>query len=148
MCKPTACGLVVRLPGCRPRGPGFYFRRCQIFWVAVDLERGPLSPCENTWGDTWTKSSGSGLENWDSRPQGILHADHATPLSPQTLALNFASKWRSTVGIVRLRTKSHGVCFFLYGKCGFGKAISFILSIVSMYVQDHACIIYIYIYKH
>jgi hypothetical protein len=25
------CGLVVRLPGCRPRGPGFDFRHCQIF---------------------------------------------------------------------------------------------------------------------
>jgi hypothetical protein len=25
------CGLVVRLPGCRPRGLGFYSQRCQIF---------------------------------------------------------------------------------------------------------------------
>jgi hypothetical protein len=25
------CGLVVRLPGCRPRGPGFDSRNCQIF---------------------------------------------------------------------------------------------------------------------
>jgi hypothetical protein len=37
----------------------------QIFWVAVGLERGPLSPCESKWGATSKKSSGSGLENWD-----------------------------------------------------------------------------------
>jgi hypothetical protein len=37
------CGLVVRLPGRRPRGPGFDFRRYQIFYVAVGLELGPLS---------------------------------------------------------------------------------------------------------
>jgi hypothetical protein len=35
--------------------------------------------------------------------------DHATPLYPQKLALNFVDKWRSSVGIVRLRTKGHGV---------------------------------------
>jgi hypothetical protein len=37
------CGLVVRLPRCRPGGPGFDSLHCQIFWVAVGLERGPLS---------------------------------------------------------------------------------------------------------
>jgi hypothetical protein len=31
----------------------------------VCLKRGPLNPCENKWGATWKKSSGSGLENWD-----------------------------------------------------------------------------------
>jgi hypothetical protein len=48
-----------------PRGPGFDSRRYQIFWAALGLERGPLSPCEDKWGATWKKSSGSGLENWD-----------------------------------------------------------------------------------
>jgi hypothetical protein len=37
------CGLVVRVPGYWSRGPGFDFRRYQIFWEIVDLERGPLS---------------------------------------------------------------------------------------------------------
>jgi hypothetical protein len=31
----------------------------------VGLERGLLSPCEDKWGATWKKISGSGLENWD-----------------------------------------------------------------------------------
>jgi hypothetical protein len=57
--------LVVSLPDSKPRGPGFGFRPCQIFWVTVDLERGPLSPCGDKWGATWKKSSRSGLENWD-----------------------------------------------------------------------------------
>jgi hypothetical protein len=37
------CSPVFRLPGCRIRGPGFDSRLCQIFCVAVGLERGPLS---------------------------------------------------------------------------------------------------------
>jgi hypothetical protein len=36
------CHLVVRVPGCKPRGPGIDFRRYQMFCVAVGLERGPL----------------------------------------------------------------------------------------------------------
>jgi hypothetical protein len=44
---------------------GFDSRRYQIFWVAVGLDRSPLSPCDSKWVATWKKSSGSGLENWD-----------------------------------------------------------------------------------
>jgi hypothetical protein len=84
-----------KVHGCRPRGPRFDSQGCQIFWVAVGLEWGPLSPCEDKWGATWKKSSGSGLEYWDQRPWGIHRADHATPLYPQKLALNFTEKWRS-----------------------------------------------------
>jgi hypothetical protein len=41
--KDRLCGLVVRVPGCYPRGPGFDTRRYQIFCLAAGLERGPLS---------------------------------------------------------------------------------------------------------
>jgi hypothetical protein len=37
------CGLVVRVPVYRSRGPGFDSRRYQILWEVVDLERGLLS---------------------------------------------------------------------------------------------------------
>jgi hypothetical protein len=37
------CDLVVRVSGCRSRGPGFDFRPYQIFCEVGDLERGPLS---------------------------------------------------------------------------------------------------------
>jgi hypothetical protein len=43
----------------------FDSRHYQIYWVAVSLERGPLSPYEDKWGTTRKKSSRSGLENWD-----------------------------------------------------------------------------------
>jgi hypothetical protein len=41
------------------------FSALQDFWVAVGLERGPLNTCEDKWGATWKKISGSDLENWD-----------------------------------------------------------------------------------
>jgi hypothetical protein len=48
----SLCGLVVRVPGCYPRGPRFDSRHYQIFCVAVGLEWGPLSHCEDKWGTT------------------------------------------------------------------------------------------------
>jgi hypothetical protein len=39
----TLCGLVVRVPVYRSRGPGFDSRCYQIFWEVVGLERSPLS---------------------------------------------------------------------------------------------------------
>jgi hypothetical protein len=35
-------GLVVRVTGCKPRGPGCDFQHYQMFCVAVGLEWGPL----------------------------------------------------------------------------------------------------------
>jgi hypothetical protein len=35
------CGLVVRVPGYKAKGPGFDSRHYQIFCVALGLERGP-----------------------------------------------------------------------------------------------------------
>jgi hypothetical protein len=57
------CGLVVRVPGYRSRGPGFDSRAYQIFWEVVGLERGPLSLVSTTEELLGRNSSGSGLEN-------------------------------------------------------------------------------------
>jgi hypothetical protein len=54
---------VVRLPGCKPRGFGFDYRRYRILFVAVGLERGPLSLVTINEEILERKSSGSGLEN-------------------------------------------------------------------------------------
>jgi hypothetical protein len=59
------CGLVVRVPGYRSRGPGFDSRRYQFFGEVVGLERGPLSLVRITEGLLEWKSSGFGLENRD-----------------------------------------------------------------------------------
>jgi hypothetical protein len=72
------CGLVVKVPGYRSRGPGFNFRRYQIFWEVVGLERGPLSLVSTTEELLGSNSSGSGLENRDTAV-GIRCADHSTP---------------------------------------------------------------------
>jgi hypothetical protein len=58
-----ASGPVVRVPGCRHRGPGFDSRRYQIFCVTVGLERGPLSLVRINQDILERKSSGSGLES-------------------------------------------------------------------------------------
>jgi hypothetical protein len=52
----------IRVPGCRPRGPGFDSRRYKIFCIEMGLERGPLSPVRII-EELLEKSSGSGLEN-------------------------------------------------------------------------------------
>jgi hypothetical protein len=59
------CGLVVKVPVYRSRGPAFDSRRCQIFWEVLGLERGPLSLVRIIDELFEWKSSGSGLENWD-----------------------------------------------------------------------------------
>jgi hypothetical protein len=55
------CGLVVRVPGYRHRGPAFDFRRYKTVCVAVSLERGPLSRMRINVELHERKS----LENWD-----------------------------------------------------------------------------------
>jgi hypothetical protein len=57
------CGLVVRVPGCRLRGPGFDSRSYQIFCAGASLERGPLSLVSINEELLERKSRGSGLEN-------------------------------------------------------------------------------------
>jgi hypothetical protein len=57
------CGLVVRVPGYRSRGPRFDFRRYQIFREVVGLKRGPLSLMRIIEELLEWKSSGSSVEN-------------------------------------------------------------------------------------
>jgi hypothetical protein len=45
---------------------------------------------------------------------GTRRAEHAIPLYPPKLVLNSLTSGGRPVGIVRLRTKSHGVCSFSF----------------------------------
>jgi hypothetical protein len=60
---PHLCGVVVRVPGYRSRGPGFDSRSYQICWEVVGLGRGPLGLVSTTEELLGRKSGGSGLEN-------------------------------------------------------------------------------------
>jgi hypothetical protein len=100
--------LVVRVPGYRSRGPRLDSRRYQIFWEVVGLERGPLSLVRIIEELHERKSSGFGLENRINGRRDPLRWPRDT-LCPQKLAITSPTSGGRSVGIVRLRTKSHGV---------------------------------------
>jgi hypothetical protein len=111
------CGLVVRVPGYRSRGPEFDSRGYQIFWEVVGLERGPLGLVRiNEELPEW-KSSGSGSRKSRSTAVAIHCADHVTP-SVRKFGTNFAYnrrslgrglKPRSLILVYTMRQVQHGV---------------------------------------
>jgi hypothetical protein len=106
--KDRLCDLVVRVPGYRSRGPGFDSRRYQIFWQVVGLERGPLSLVRITEELLEWKSRRFGLENLINGRGNPFRLPRDT-LYLQKLALTSPTSGGRSVGIVRLRIKSHGV---------------------------------------
>jgi hypothetical protein len=87
------CGLLVSVPGCISRGPGFDPRLCQIFLVGVGLERGPLY-FVSTIKELLGRNSTAPAQKTENTAVGIRCADHATPLSAK-ISINLADKWRS-----------------------------------------------------
>jgi hypothetical protein len=102
------CGLVVRVPGYRSRGPGFDSRHCHIFWEVVGLERGPLSLVTIIEELLEWKSSGS-CQEIRIKGQGDPLRWQRDTLYPQKFALTSPTSGCSSVGIFRLRTKGHEV---------------------------------------
>jgi hypothetical protein len=88
--------------------PGLDSLRYQIFWKVVGLERGPLSLVKIIEELLEWKSSGSGQENRINGRMDPLLWPRDT-LYPRKLALTSPTSGGRSVGIVRLRTKGHGV---------------------------------------
>jgi hypothetical protein len=99
--KDRLCVLVVRVPGYRSRGPGFDSWRYQIFWEVVGMERSPLSLVRIMNG----KVAAPGLENRDYGRWDPLRWPRDS-LYQLKLALTSPTSCGSSVGIVRLRTKT------------------------------------------
>jgi hypothetical protein len=88
---------------------GFDFRRYQIFWEVVGLERGPLSLVSTIEELLERKSSGFGLENRD------YGRWESAALTTQKLALTSPTSGGRSVSIVRLRNQStEFVCLYYY----------------------------------
>jgi hypothetical protein len=104
------CGLVIRIPGCRSKGPRFDTRRYQIFWEVVGLEQGLLSLVTKTQELFGNNSSGSGLENREYGRRDSLRWPHDN-LYPQKLALTSLTRGGWSVCIVLLRTKAMELSF-------------------------------------
>jgi hypothetical protein len=106
--KDRLSGLAVRAPGYRSRGPGFDSERYQFFWEVVGLERGPLSLVRIIKELLEWKSSSSSQKNRINDRGDPLRWPRDT-LYPQKLALTSPTSGGRSVGIVRLRTKGHGL---------------------------------------
>jgi hypothetical protein len=102
---------VIRVPGYRSRGSGFDFRRYQIFWEVVGLERGPFSLVRIT-EELLEKKVAAPVYKTEINGRGDSLRWPRDTLSPLKLALILPTSGGRSVGIVRFRTKGHGVHTF------------------------------------
>jgi hypothetical protein len=107
------CGIVVRVPGYKSRGPGLMPLRYQIFWEIVDMERGPLSLVSKIEELLGRNSSGSGLESREYDHTDPSHWQRGT-LYSQRLALTSPTSGCRAVGIIRSRTQATVFYYYYY----------------------------------
>jgi hypothetical protein len=91
---------------------GFDFRRYQVFWEVVGLDRGPLSLVSINEELLERKSSGTGLEIREYGRRDRSRWPRDTPVSAK-VGINFADKWRSIGWYSSFADWSYGVCSFI-----------------------------------
>jgi hypothetical protein len=105
------CGLVVRVPGYRSRGPGLDSQLYQIFWEAVRLKRGPLSLVRIT-EELLERKVAAPVQNTEINNRGDSLPWPRCTLYPLKLALTSLTSDDRSVGIVRWRTKAPEFSFY------------------------------------
>jgi hypothetical protein len=110
------CGLVVRVPGYRSRGPRFDTRRYQIFWEVVGLKRGPLSLLRIIQ-ELLVRKVAAPVYKTEINNRGDSLRWPRETLYPLKLALTSPTSGGLSVGIVRLRTKAPEFLFLLLADC-------------------------------
>jgi hypothetical protein len=105
------CGLVVRVPGYRSGGPGFYSRALQEKKV-VGQKRGPLSLVSTAEELLGINRSCSGLESREYGRRDSSRLPCGT-LYPQNVGTNFVDKRRSLGRCTSFADWGHGV-FFIF----------------------------------
>jgi hypothetical protein len=144
------CGLVVRVPGYRPRGPGFDFRHYQIFWEVVGLEWGSLSLVRIIEELLEWKSSGSGSRKPRLWPGDPLRWPCDT-IYQLKLALCSPTGCGHSVSIVCMQTKTtefSSCCFFFFLStlhlswclCIMTTVTSLIYWLLRKYFLESACV--------
>jgi hypothetical protein len=103
------CGLVIRVPGYRSKGPGFdsrnYKKKSSGSGPPFSLVSTPEEPLGSN-------SSGTGLESREYGRRNSSRWRRGT-VYPQKLALTSLTSGDCSVGIVRLRTEATGFLFFI-----------------------------------
>jgi hypothetical protein len=111
--KDRLCGLVVRVPGYRSRGPGSIPSATRFFRRSSGSATGPLSLVSTIEQLLVRKSSDSGLENQDCCHKRLPHWLRSTPLSAK-VGTSPTSGGHS-VSIVCSRTQATEFSLILYG---------------------------------
>jgi hypothetical protein len=105
------CRLVIRVPGYRSRGSGFDYRCYQIFWVAVGLERGPLSLVRINEERLKEKVAAPVCRNEINGRSDPLRWPR--PLK-RKVGTSFTGSGGRSISIVGFRPKGYGVCLFCF----------------------------------
>jgi hypothetical protein len=100
------CGLVVRVPGYRSKGPGSISVAIIFICKVVGLEQGPLSVVSTTEELLERKSSDSGLEIRDYGRRGSAALTTRHPSNPEKLVLTSPTSGGLSLGTVRSRTQA------------------------------------------